>query len=412
MYKLHSTCRACGFGGSLVPPYAKGATSETLVPVFDLGIQPLANDFRSEKEEHSGYAPLKVLFCPRCSLAQLSVVVNPGILYSNYSYVTSPSDSMLRHFENLYRDIATMNPEDDWNIMEIGSNDGAFLSFLKSQDRVDSVLGVDPAANLAEIAIRNGINTHCALWGVETAKKVQHYHPDVIIARHVFAHIDSWKEFVLALDVVCGADTLVAIEVPDAVKMVRGLEFDTVYHEHLSYVTLESVKWLLKETSFKIVGAHPFDIHGGSIVIFIRRRDHRAPEIQVERTLIVEDWNEFEAKSLINIGDLQEFVFSELSKGKRFCGYGASAKSTVMLNACHLNSSHVSFICDGTSFKQWKKSPGTGIPIVDEGALLREMPDYAIMHCWNFANEVLKKNKLYREKGGKFVIPIPELTVV
>jgi novobiocin biosynthesis protein NovU/D-mycarose 3-C-methyltransferase len=277
---------------------------------------------------------------------------------------------------------------------------------------VRSVLGIDPAANLASIATKNGINTHCALWGKDTAEKVKHYHPDLILARHVFAHIDDWKEFVDSLAIVAGRDTLIAIEVPDAVSMIRGLEFDTLYHEHLSYVTLESVKWLLRGTPFHISGVMRYEIHGGSIMIYIRNREYGAADLEIEREVELEDWHEFATKSCMAIGNLKAFVVAERSKGKRICGYGASAKSTVMLNACHLDSSHVSFICDGTSYKQWKKSPGTGIPIVDEGALLRELPDYAIIFAWNFHREIVENNKLYLEKGGHFVVPIPEITVI
>lgn len=406
MYKLHTHCRACGYA----TPGAQGiksAPTDKLIEVLDLGIQPLANDFCKEGEPRAGYAPLKVLFCPRCSLAQLSVVVDPAILYRHYSYVTSPSQMMQEHFKNLITDIEKECKGK--KVLEIGSNDGRLLDMMKRGGGYD-VSGVDPAANLAAIAEENGIHTHALFFGADTAPLLGKF--DIVIARHVFCHVDNWKDFVRGLELVSHPDTLICIEVPYAGDTLKHCEFDTIYHEHLSYLTIKSVKALLENTDLRLHRLIRYSIHGGAILLMLRNKDKAADPPADDETITKDDWTLFSANAHDQICRLRATVETLKSQGKRIAALGASAKSTVWISACGFNRKAIDFISDTTPQKQWTFSPGTDIPITDEWAITRELPDYVILFCWNYYEEILEKYKSIRSKGVKFIVPVPKIVIV
>jgi novobiocin biosynthesis protein NovU/D-mycarose 3-C-methyltransferase len=416
MYKLHSYCRACGFG----KPGANGvkaAPADKLIEAFDLGIQPLSNDFCGLTDEQGGYAPLKVMYCPNCSLAQLSVVVRPDILYSKYLYVTSQSKTMQTHFGRLSE---VIRQEGECNsLLEIGSNDGTLLKYFAAQGI--KVVGIDPAENLTESARKQGIPSVTGVFNVKSAQHAAELCPggfDVILARHVFCHVDDWKEFVNALAIPAKKQTAVYIEVPYGKDLLERGEFDTIYHEHLSYLTVKSVKALLVDSPFRLQAIFKFPIHGGALLLELRSVDNTTPvhpsvaEFLLAENITEKTWADFSKLANQNIVALSAFIWKARSEGRQVVGLGASAKSTVWVNACHLTRKDMAFITDTTPQKLWKFSPGTDIPIVDEGALLRELPDYAVCFAWNFRDEILEKTEPARSKGVKLVFPVPKLEVV
>lgn len=410
MYLLHTTCRACGYAA----PGAQGIKStptEKLVEVFDLGLQPLANDFTNDSHEQAGYAPLKVLFCPRCSLAQLSVVVKPEILYRNYSYVTSPSRTMTEHFRRIAGDIESIVGSEK-TILEIGSNDGKLLALLR--DRGHTVQGIDPAENLAAIANANNLPTVVGLFNGSTISRLPTLSYDIVIARHVFCHADDWQQFVLALEMVSHPESLICIEVPYAGDMLRDCSFDTVYHEHLSYLTIKSVQTLLKGTPLFLYRVVKYPIHGGAIMLLLKWRTTCEPDddLGFRENITEEDWRRFAARASGQIEDLRSAVHKLVKEGKRVAGLGASAKSTVWISACGFTRREIAFIADNTPQKQWRFSPGTDIPIVDEGAIMRDLPDYVVMWAWNYRDEILQKFDTARKKGVKFIVPVPQISIV
>lgn len=417
MYHLNNSCRACGYATIGAGGIKSAASEDRLIPVFDLGVQPLANDFANVSEERSGYAPLKVMFCPKCTLAQLSVVVRPEILYSRYLYVTSQSQTMRDHFDRLHDTI--LSEQEFSSLLEIGSNDGTLLRYFASKGC--KVAGIDPAENLVEISRKSGIPT---IAGVFNAKNAQCSMAncrdgfDIILARHVFCHIDDWREFVDCLSIPSHKNTLVCIEVPYVKDLLSRGEFDTIYHEHLSYLSIKAMDALLKSSPFRLQRIVQFDIHGGALLLMLRRRDcpvlehSSVKDFMDSENITLDTWKAFENKARDNIVALKEFVKCAKQDGKRVVGFGASAKSTVWVNACVFTRKDIEFITDTTLQKLYKLSPGTDIPIVDEGAILRELPDYAICFAWNFRDYVLKNNELARSKGVKFVFPIPTLEVV
>lgn len=416
MYKNVTNCRACGFGPQPSPGGIKaGDNGERLLPVFDLGIQPLANDFRTPYEEQAGYAPLKVLLCPRCTLAQLSVVVDPQVMYRNYSYVTSPSETMRKHFDALFSDLQVA---DKRYVVEIGSNDGRMLKQWKESAPGLAVLGIDPAGNLAAIAVKNGIPTHVGLFNEPTAKDITPNDPDLVIARHVFCHIDDWQSFILGLEALGHTETLYCIEVPYVMDMINGGEFDTIYHEHLSYLSLKAMECLLAESNLHIEHIQRYPIHGGAIMLHLRRNESsHSVSGSVEDFAEQEDitpgvWTMFRNEADEQIFKLKDTISRMRESGRTIAALGASAKSTVWINAAKLTRKDISFIADSTPQKMYRLSPGSDIPILDEGALLREQPDFVVVFAWNFIDEILEKHKAYTGKGGKFIVPVPTLRVL
>jgi novobiocin biosynthesis protein NovU/D-mycarose 3-C-methyltransferase len=419
MYKLVTRCRACGFGQRIDPGGIKSAPStDKLLRVLNLGVQPLANDFRKEGEARAGFAPLELLFCPNCSLAQLSVVVDPATLYSNYSYVTSPSLTMREHFGQLVQDIAT-EQESRGSAVEIGSNDGLFLAFL-ADSGYGNVIGIDPAENLAANARRSGVAVVNDFFSDDSARQAAAVagDADLIIARHVFCHINDWSAFVKSLDILASRNTLICIEVPCVTDQIDSGSFDQIYHEHLSYLSLKSMKALLRDSLFHLHRVIHYPVHGGASLIMIRRNDcDLPPHPSVANTLesenvTLERWEKFSDESSNQIQRLAQKVRDLRAEGNRICGFGASAKSTVWINACGFNKGDIYGVYDGTIQKQYCTIPGTNIPVIHEGAFYADAPDYAVCFAWNFLPEILTKHHKWMESGGRFIVPVPKLRVI
>lgn len=384
MYKLHTKCRVCG--------------SSDLESVADFGVTPLANDFRKEGEERAGLAPLNVLLCSKCALAQLSVTVNPEVLYANYSYVSSTSQTMKLHMRDLLRDIKSVRPLG--HVLEIGSNTGVLLEMAKESGAID-VVGIDPAANLAEIANANGIPTTVGIFDRKTAVAAK-VRADVIIARHVFAHVDNWPAFINTLDFVSWDQTLVVVEVPYVGDMLDKHEWDSVYHEHLSYVSIKSVNQLLKGTKWGLTAVKRYAIHGGSIAFFIQRRSESAAHV-LDDEFTADDFSHSAAIWKERAG----VMMSELIRGprKRIFGYGAPAKATLWTSYLDMNSQVIEFVHDNTPQKDGTFMPGTDIPVTSNRERMKECC-IGIIFAWNFAEEIMEREKWFTEAGGKFIVPI------
>lgn len=415
MYRLIQSCRACGWGfhgagGNRNP-------EQKLVSVLNLGVQPLANDFCKPGQERQGYAPLEVLFCPRCRLAQLSVVVKPEVLYKNYAYVTSDSETMLKHFASLVRDLTAEQPPGP--VVEVGSNNGALLEYLRI-DGFANCVGIEPAENLAREANGKGVLTINDFLNNDSAQQARESCGKVsfVLLRHCFCHADNWVKMIDSLEFLCDKDTLVAIEVPYLPDQIANVSFDQCYHEHLSYLSLSAMSALLEDSDLEMHKVIKYPIHGGCVLIMLRRKDSgRKPhssvaEFMAQENITADTWREFAAEAHAQIHKLRLLVRSLRESGKSVCGYGASAKSTVWVNACGFTKKDIAFITDTTMQKWNTVSPGTDIPITDPGALLRELPDYCIIFAWNFAQEILNKETVYRLKGGKFIVPIPHIKIL
>ena len=402
MYTDHHTCRACG--------------NKELIPVFDLGVQPLANDFRKPGESRNGFAPLKVLFCQKCTLAQLSAVVDPTLLYEDYAYVTSPSETMRRHFNRLTSEIGTESG--NGSLVEIGSNDGLFLKHL-SDAGWRQLIGIDPAINLSPVASARGVKTISSLFDEQAAKDALRIlgEVDAVVARHVFAHIDDWKQFIRNLEIMSNTHTTVYLECPYCLDMMNNGEWDTIYHEHLSFITIKAMEALLEGTKFHLHRVTAYTVHGGAIVMTLRRNDltgqrDRSVDDYLQRENITrENWSAFRYRSFDQMAELLNKLNQLNQNGHTICGYGASAKSTVAISRGGF-SDLIQFITDTTPQKQGRLSPGTNIPIVPQEELLKRQPDYAVCFAWNYRTEILHANEEYLNRGGHFIFFVPQLEVV
>lgn len=411
MIQERTQCRTCG--------------SKNLKLILDLGRTALVNDFL-RPEDVAGYKislPLRVVLCPDCSLVQLADTVDPKILYSHYAYVTSTSKTMDTHLNKMMTHLlSTARLGAGSKVLEIASNTGVFLKKFKEQGC--EVLGVEPAGNIADVALATAIPTRKEFFNAATARKLKtEWGPaDLILGRHVFAHIDDLRDLVAGLEAMSHQDTLIAFEVPYLVDFFEHTEYDTVYHEHLSYISVRSIEALLKDSPFMLSRVDHYPIHGGSILFHLRHRSSKArPHASVAQALQNEkqlrlaepaSWAMFAQRVNHIRTELPALIRRLKAQGKRIIGYGASAKGNTLLNTCGLGTSELDYIIDNTPFKQDKIAPGSWLPIRPPERLLQDQPDYALLLAWNFAPEIIKRETEFQKRGGRFIVPIPEPKIV
>lgn len=411
MYQSVRECRICG--------------SSKLVKYFHLGVMPLANAYvdPASKENEFGF-PLEVLFCEECALSQLSIVVDPVVMFSNYAYHSSISKTFQAHCADMAEQLSGYLKKPVLFAVDIASNDGCLLGEFKKKGF--RVLGVEPAKNLAAIANAQGIETLPYFWDEVIAKKIlQKYGaPDVITATNVFAHVHDVKSFVQNVKLVLDDEGLLVIEVPYALNLIKKNEFDTIYHEHLSYFLVKPLKRLFENEGLVLADVQEMPIHGGTIRVFVVKKENKG---FVRQTARVQDFlNREQKEGLHSVKSYFDFVkqlldlkiellllLSRIKKeGKSIAGYAASAKGNTMLNYCGISSDFIDFIIDETPEKQNKLYAGNHIPIFGYSELEKRKPDYLIILAWNFAKEIMAKTKQHEKRGGKYIIPIPHVRVV
>jgi novobiocin biosynthesis protein NovU/D-mycarose 3-C-methyltransferase len=307
-------------------------------------------------------------------------------------------------------------------VLEIASNTGLYLK--KFQAHGCEVLGVEPARNIAELAERAGVPTWIDFFNSPNAAHIRNEwgQADLVLGRHVLAHIDDWRDLFAGLETLAHASSLIAFEVPYLADFFEQTEFDTVYHEHLSYISVGAIQALLSRTPFHLQRVDHYPIHGGSVLLQIRHRAHGEPVqdsvgayLQRERDLNLSEpatWEKF-ARQVRHIQNrLPELIRDLRARGKRVIGYGASAKGSTLLNTCGLTAKDLDYIIDNTPFKQNKVTPGSGIPIRPPEMLLSDQPDYALLLAWNFATEIVGRETDYQRRGGRFITPIPDPKIV
>ncbi|MBI5384605.1 MAG: class I SAM-dependent methyltransferase [Verrucomicrobia bacterium] len=407
MIRERNHCRACG--------------SNNLALVLDLGKTALANDFLLPEEsgQYSVFLPLRLCVCQDCSLAQLADTVDPEVLYSHYAYVTSTSRTMDAHLtEQCHHLLSQLHLSRPARVLEIASNTGIYLKKFQQQDC--EVLGVEPARNIGALAVADGVPTRAEFFNARTARNIREEWgaADLILGRHVFAHIDDLRDLLAGLETVAQPGALIAFEVPYLVDFFKGVQFDTIYHEHLSYVSVRSLEALLQTTPFRLQRVDDYPIHGGSILFQFRFRNAEAPvhssvpeALQTEAQMQLanpKSWAPFVQQVRHIQTELPALVRRLKGQGRRVIGYGASAKGNTLLNTCGLTVRDLDYIIDNTPFKQNKVAPGSWIPIRPPEWLLKDRPDYSLILAWNFAREIMSREEEYQQAGGKFILPIPE----
>jgi SAM-dependent methyltransferase len=415
-----TACRACGAAG--------------LEVMLSLGRTPLANRLLLAEDltEPEPTYPLDLAFCSECALAQITVTVPPEDLFREYFYLSSFSDTMLRHANDI---AARLIPErklsEESLVVEIASNDGYLLQYYK--ERGISVLGIEPAVNIARIARdERGIPTVCEFFDEALARELRESgkRADIIHANNVLAHVVDLNSVVRGIAVLLSDTGVAVIEVPYVGDLIDHCEFDTIYHEHLCYFSLTTLNHLFRRHNLIITDVEHLPIHGGSLRVFAAKTGHQDERVAggsgqqstaVVRMLKAEkergmDSSEFYRKFAANVEGLRSQLLEMLNdfkrEGKRIAAYGASAKGSTLLNYFGINGQVLDFVVDRSTVKQGHYTPGTHLLIFAPEKLLEEMPDYVLLLTWNFADEILDQQMEFRRRGGRFIIPIPELRLV
>jgi SAM-dependent methyltransferase len=405
------TCRSCGEGG--------------LQGILSMGSTPLANALLDEGQlggPEQTY-PLDLVLCPACGLVQITETVPPEKLFSEYLYLSSFSETMLRYSEQIAARLVRERALGPGSlVVEVASNDGYLLQYYARAGV--PVLGVEPAENIARVAERErGVPTVCDFFGESLARRLaaEGRRADVIHANNVLAHVADLNGVVRGFERLLKDEGVAVIEVPYVKEMIDNCEFDTIYHEHLCYFSLTALDSLFRRHGLVITDVERLSIHGGTLRIYAGKAAGARPSSSVEGLLAEEaEWGATGAEFYLGFGEKVERLRAGLlallrelkSEGKRVAVYGASAKGSTLLNYFRIGRETLDFVVDRSEVKQGRYTPGTHLPIYPPARLLEEMPDYALLLTWNFADEILEQQAEYRRRGGRFIIPVPEVRVV
>ena len=404
-------------------PYSCHSCGHTdLKTILSLGRTPLANALLrvDQLEETEETFPLELVFCPACTLVQITETVSPEKLFREYFYLSSFSDTMLRHAADLATkmiDEHGLGPES--RVIEVASNDGYLLRHYKRAGV--RVIGIEPARNIAQVAQhKHGIPTIPEFFTEQLARqlRIEDFGADVVHANNVLAHVSNLDDFVFGLGVLLKVNGVGVIEVPYVKEMIDGCEFDTIYHEHLSYFSLTALDKLFQRNALKIYDVERLPIHGGTLRIYVSYQ--REPENSVLQLLAEEAgwagdrgfYTDFSEKVERLRRELVELLRKLKAAGKRIAVYGASAKGSTLLNYCGIGNETLDYVVDRSTVKQGLYTPGTHLQIHPPEKLLADMPDYVLLLTWNFAGEILEQQAEYRRRGGRFIIPIPSVKVM
>ncbi len=370
------------------------------------------------------FYPLHVRVCDRCFLAQVDEYVSPDHIFTEYAYFSSFSDTWLKHASD-YVDmiVGRLNLGKASLAVELASNDGYLLkNFIK---KGIPALGVEPAANVAKVAVEKGVPTLVKFFGRETAKEMvaAGQQADVVIGNNVLAQVPDLNDFVGGIQILLKPQGVATLEFPHLMKMMAENQYDTIYHEHFSYFSFIAVEKIFAAHGLTLFDVEEIPTHGGSIRIYARRKEDatkpvgsRVVEMRSRELSAgfdrMETYSTFGEKVKESKRSLLEFLIQAKRSGKRVAGYGAPGKGNTLLNYCGIRTDFLDFTVDRNPYKQGKFLPGTHIPIFSPEKITELKPDYVLILPWNFKDEIVKQMAFIREWGGKFVVPIPTATVI
>jgi hypothetical protein len=393
--------------------------------VLDLGSSPLANSNLSDSmlNQMEARYPLIIYRCDDCSLVQLDEFEAPAAIFEDYVYFSSYSDSWLAHAKKYVDDrIKDRDLDESSMVVEIASNDGYLLQYFKEQGV--PVHGVEPAKNVAEYALEKGIPTTVKFFGEQTARELveEGIKANLSAANNVLAHVPDINDFVTGFKVLLAENGLVNVEFPHLYELVRHVQYDTIYHEHFSYLSLGAVSNIFAAKGLKIFDVEQLTTHGGSLRIYASHEfDAPAETDRYKAVMSLEDdfgitdgvaFANFRDKVLATKMELLTFLIEQRKAGKTVVGYGAPAKGNTLLNFCGVGKEFIEYTVDRNPHKQNLYLPGTRIPIYAPEKIMETKPDFVLILPWNLQAEVAEQMKEIREWGGKFVIPIPEVRVI
>lgn len=401
-----SCCRSC--------------QARSLETVLDLGSTPLANDLLKEMAPQERYA-LCLVRCTECTLLQITENVPAERLFAHYLYRSSFSDAFLAHCKTLaHRMVEERALGQGSLVIDIASNDGYLLQFY--QEKHIPVLGIEPAANIAKIAMEQGIETLCTFFSEAQAKRLaaEGKQADVIHAHNVMPHVADQRDFAAGIAALLKPHGTAIIEFAYAIDTINHTEFDQIYHEHMCYFSLTAFAHLCAQFALVVTRVERLPVHGGSLRVFLGHQGS-AQDASVAATLAQEEaWGVHDAAPYKRFAERTETLKQRLvallkdlkAQGKRIAVYGASAKGSTLMNYCGIDRTLVEYIVDRSTMKQGRYAPGTLLKIEPVEKLLEDKPDYVLLLTWNFVEEILAQQKEYRAMGGKFIVPVPEVKVL
>lgn len=405
-YITKTTCRVCG--------------GKQFVKVLDLGAMPAANSFltKAELKKPEEKFPLVLYFCKTCGLLQLLDRVNPHYLFRHYDYMTSASKPLVDYFVAMGEMLKKrfLKSKQDL-VIEIGGNDGVLLGSLKDSARV---LNIEPAKNIAQLARKRGVETINQFFSEKIAVKIQKKYGNaaIITASNVFAHIDDLDDVMRGIKHLIGSSGVFVCETHWVGNLIGEGGFDQIYHEHLCYFSLSVFQHLMKRFGLQVFDVELTDMHGASLRMFV---GNRVVQPSVRRMLAREQklglhnlaaYASFAKRVASNREALRTLLLDLHKQNKKIVGYGAPAKGNTLLNACGIDHTIVDFIVDTTPFKQGLYTPGGHIPVFNPEKFRTSPPDYAILLAWNYANAIMNKEQDFKRNGGKFIIPVPKVTIL
>ncbi|MGO8879552.1 MAG: methyltransferase domain-containing protein [Desulfomonilaceae bacterium] len=396
-----------------------------LAKFLDLGFTPPADRFlrKDQMREPETYYPLEVMLCMNCGLAQLSYVVSPEILYRHdYPYESSLTATGRQHWAEFAQTVTKrLELGSDDLVVDIGSNVGTLLESFRSNGT--RVLGVEPASNIVRIADKKGIETLNEFFSPEVAESVfkQKGRVSVITATNVFAHVDDLDSLMEGVKILTGASGVLVVEAPYFCNLVKDLEYDTIYHEHLSYLSILPMISFFERFGMEIFDIEERDIHGGSIRVYVSFQGKMPVSPAVEEFVkgekdmgihTLDVLKEFAQKVEVNRQELTWLLRKLKREGKKIAGVSAPAKGMTLLNYSRIGKDTIDFITEKSTLKIGRFTPGTHIPVFPDQKLMDEMPDYALLLAWNFSHEIMRNLGDYVSRGGKFIIPIPNPRII
>ena len=399
-----------------------------LTDIFiDLENSPASNSFLTAEElnEPEVFYPLKVYTCSNCFLIQVDEYKKSDTIFNNdYVYFSSYSKSWLAHAKN-YTDlmIARFGFNTQSNVIEIASNDGYLLQYFK--EKQVPVLGIEPTANTAKVAEEKGIPSVIDFFGVRLATKLaaENKKADLLLGNNVLAHVPDIVDFVAGMKIILKETGVITMEFPHLVQLIDNSQFDTIYHEHFSYLSFYTVQQIFASQSLQLFDVDEIPTHGGSLRIYAKHADDDSHPVSENVAILLKKemdkgitssvyYKNFQQKALKIKLDITDFIIQQKRKGKRVAAYGAAAKGNTLLNYCGIKKDMVDFVVDANPHKQNKFLPGSHIPVVNEEYLKKEKPDFVIILPWNLKEEIAGQLEYIKEWGGRFVVPVPALEII
>jgi SAM-dependent methyltransferase len=406
---MNSSCRSC--------------KKSDLKIFLDLGQKPPSDRILSDEmlQMPEPFYPLQVAFCPNCSLVQILETIPPEELFSDgYQYYSSFIPTLLRHAkENVQELIKTRFIGAESFIIELASNDGYLLK--NYVDKRIPVLGIDPAPGQAKEAEKKGVPTLNTFFTKKIAEKLRDKgkKADLIHANNVLAHVKDTNGFVEGIKILLKKGGAAVVEVPYVKNLIDHCEFDTIYHEHLCYFSLTALDNLFRRHSLFINKVRIIPIHGGSLRVYVEHHEnpnHRVKELMDSEIKLklnqIKYYKNFAVRVEKLKEDLLELLISLKAKGNKIAAYGAAAKGSTLINYMGIGREIIDFVVDRNPYKHGKYMPGMHLPIFGIEKLLKENPNYVLLLAWNFAEEIIEQQQAYKKRGGKFILPIPELKVI